>query len=348
MAWEVSSASGCLARDTIDILFSQSMTPVRFRDVTALQNNEGYQLTIDAPQDLAIDTVYLYKSNELSDSVFLEAFVESDFPEIIYNTISYPGEHVAYYVESLDMCGNRGTTPDEWLWNWKRPSVLDTSRINGVIYDLSWNDFGGRKAETYNVLRRIGNGQEEVIGSTDPGINHFTVFQHSTDTLEFQLETLFDDSGTVLFDYYSARSLVLKLPPSDSDIVFDTVFIYDTVTVHQTVTDTIWTYQNMAVTDSLVIDVDLDDGAPGINVQQILVYPNPTVSYLVLEVVGEFRLSGYRLKIADTSARVVYDAGFTDPRIEIQMTDFGETGLYFLEIFDDDGNIAYTGKVILR
>jgi len=348
IAWEVSSESGCLARDTIEVQFTPSETPVRFSDATALQESNGYQLSIKAPLGQAIDTVYLYKRNEMSDSVFLASFSGMDFPEITYDVPSYPGEQVTYVVESVDMCGNSYTTPDDWPWGLKQPSVLDTTRINAIIFDLSWNAFGGREPEAYDIYRRIGGGGEEMIGSTVPGVSHFTVFQHKTDTMEFQLETRFGNSGTIPVDYSSARSLVLKLPPSGSDIVIDTIFIYDTIHVHREVIDTIRTYQNMWVTDSLVIDVELDDGVPGINIQQILVYPNPTASHLVIETAGEFRLSGYRLKISDMAARVVYDAVFTDPRIEIQATDFGETGLYILEILDSDGSIAYSGKIILR
>jgi len=122
--------------------------------------------------------------------------------------------------------------------------------------------------------------------------------------------------------------------------VFDSAFvtIFDTVTTY--------VFDTIAVTDTLYIDLSFVSSTI-INNGNILVYPNPTYDFVIIE--NEFYnlTSEYSIEIVNISGQVVYTGSLDSPTQEISVADIGETGVYLIHI-KDGSNIVVTKHLILN
>jgi hypothetical protein len=126
--------------------------------------------------------------------------------------------------------------------------------------------------------------------------------------------------------------------------VYDTTYfnVYDTVLVTQI--DTVY----LTVTDTLIIDVSLIGINPPTFEYQVLVYPNPTNSYLHVEVPQNMIGQSYSMEIKNSIGQSMFGVAMNQPLIQINFNSFGAAGSYTLSIKDSGGNIVDTKVIILQ
>ena len=133
---------------------------------------------------------------------------------------------------------------------------------------------------------------------------------------------------------------------STSEPCDSVILIFDTVTT--TIFDTVTTYifDTIAVTDTLYIDLSFVSSTI-INNSNILVYPNPSYDYVIIE--NEFYnlTSEYAIEIVNISGQVVYSSSLDSPTLQISVAaDIGESGVYLIHI-KDGSNIVLTKHLVI-
>jgi hypothetical protein len=173
------------------------------------------------------------------------------------------------------------------------------------------------------------------------------IYDTVIDTIYNTINNIIND--TVIIEI--CDSSVVTVIDSALITVYDTITttIYDTnfvtvldssfVTIYDTVTNNI--YDTISVTDTLYIDLSFVSSTI-FNNSSILVYPNPTNDYVIIE--NEFYnlTSELSIEIVNISGQVVYTSSLDSPTLQISVADIGESGVYLVHIKDGDNNIILT------
>jgi hypothetical protein len=131
--------------------------------------------------------------------------------------------------------------------------------------------------------------------------------------------------------------------------VFDSISIYDTLTVIDTLTLTIHdtNYISISVTDTLYMDVSFTSSS-GVETNTLLVYPNPASDIVIINNGNYANMSNYTVEIVNSLGQQVFNSNINTQLFQIPITDLGSTGLYFINIVDNNNNIVVTKHLILN
>ena len=152
----------------------------------------------------------------------------------------------------------------------------------------------------------------------------------------------------------STDSLTTQMGNCDSVVnhyskyIFDTNYYTDTITTEVFDTTYVTVYDSISVTDTLIIDVLITGLTPPNNVNTIKVYPNPASDYVVINTGVYNQMPDYNLKIFNTLGQTVFENLINQEEFQINVNDFGGYGTYFIKIFDDQGTLLDTRKLILQ
>ncbi len=155
--------------------------------------------------------------------------------------------------------------------------------------------------------------------------------------------------------YYleSIDTLLTSIGSCDSLLKHYSMYVYqpkyftDTVYVNDTTYITV--YDSIAVTDTLIIDVTITSLTPPENISTIKVYPNPAKDYVYIDCDDFYsQMNDYRIKIISSSGSVVFESYITQQLFKIDINNFGQTGLYFIQIIDDSNKIIEVKKILLE
>lgn len=113
--------------------------------------------------------------------------------------------------------------------------------------------------------------------------------------------------------------------------------------------DTIPIFDSVSVTDTLIIDVTITPTDISTVTNTIKLYPNPVKDKLYIYTGSYYNhISDYTIKITDATGLPVFESIINQLLFEINMNEFGKTGLYFVQIIDNDYNIVETRKILLQ
>jgi hypothetical protein len=130
--------------------------------------------------------------------------------------------------------------------------------------------------------------------------------------------------------------------------VYDTIHIYDTIQVYDTLITNVYdtTYISISVTDTLYIDISITSA--GISTSNtILVYPNPTNDFVIIDNGDYANMLYYKINIVNALGQSVFNYLIDVQQFNIPVTDIGPPGLYFINIVDPVDNILVTKQLIL-
>jgi len=108
------------------------------------------------------------------------------------------------------------------------------------------------------------------------------------------------------------------------------------------------TFTMLVNTEEKVVTVDLVTGGVELEKEDITIYPNPVRDKLYINTGGISRMDGYQLKIINQTGVTVFETRMKEPHNEIDLSDWKERGLYFLQVADSQGRILATRKIILQ
>jgi hypothetical protein len=119
------------------------------------------------------------------------------------------------------------------------------------------------------------------------------------------------------------------------------MLVYDTTVVI--------VYDTVAVTDTLIIDVTFTGNGSAVFTNTIRVYPNPTKDVVFIHTGDHYgSLSDYFVKIVNALGEQVFESAFTEQIFEINLSLFGQTGLYFIQVIDQTNQVIDIRKIILE
>jgi hypothetical protein len=119
--------------------------------------------------------------------------------------------------------------------------------------------------------------------------------------------------------------------------------ITDTCITNVTVYDTLLT----TVTDTLVINTNLGLPAPN-NENTILIYPNPASDHITIDNGNYTSMAGYSLKIENNAGQQVFQSLINQAQFFVDLSAWTGDGLYFLHLFDPQGNTVTVRKIVLQ
>ena len=136
-----------------------------------------------------------------------------------------------------------------------------------------------------------------------------------------------------------------------------TFTVYDTLTVYETVYDTVYTYETIydtvttyvTVTDTLLIDITFTgfEGQPSW-LNTVTVFPNPASDHITIDY-GNFALmAGYNTIITDAAGATVYSSSVNSQQVEIDINAWGATGVYYMMIYDLNGELVAVRQIVLE
>ncbi|MBC7413173.1 MAG: T9SS type A sorting domain-containing protein [Bacteroidia bacterium] len=107
-------------------------------------------------------------------------------------------------------------------------------------------------------------------------------------------------------------------------------------------------YQNVTVTDTLVINTGITGFNPITYKNTIKVYPNPTNDHITIDNGNISNLTGYQIKITNSLSQQVFQSGITQQQFYVDLSTWTGNGIYFVHIIDAQGNTIDIKKIVLQ
>ena len=117
---------------------------------------------------------------------------------------------------------------------------------------------------------------------------------------------------------------------------------YDTIFTN--VSDTVL----LTVTDTLIIDVNFIGFNPVQFEHSVKAYPNPAKDHLVMDIPSAMITQGYSIDIKNSAGQSVFQSQLNQAQLQIDLTTWGNGGLYFLHLLDSNGSMVDVKKIILQ
>jgi opacity protein-like surface antigen len=107
-------------------------------------------------------------------------------------------------------------------------------------------------------------------------------------------------------------------------------------------------YQNITVTDTLIINTNLVGFNPVTYQNSIKIFPNPTNDHITIDYGNFATLSGYQLKIENSLGQQVFQTTINQQSNYLNLSNWGGNGIYFLRLIDPQGNTIDIRKIVLQ
>ena len=131
----------------------------------------------------------------------------------------------------------------------------------------------------------------------------------------------------------------------------DDIAIYNRVLNQQEITDLYngnICYQNITVTDTLLINMGITGFNPVTYNNTIKIFPNPANNHITIDYGNFANLNGYQLKIENSLGQQLFQTNITQQTDYLSLNNWGGNGLYFVHIIDAQGNTIDIRKIVLQ
>lgn len=107
-------------------------------------------------------------------------------------------------------------------------------------------------------------------------------------------------------------------------------------------------YQNITVTDTLLINTIITGFNPVIYKNTIKVWPNPTHDHITIDNGNLVNVTGYQIKITNSLSQQVFQSAITQQQFYVDLSTWTGKGIYFVHIIDGQGNTIDIKKIVLQ
>ena len=107
-------------------------------------------------------------------------------------------------------------------------------------------------------------------------------------------------------------------------------------------------YQNITVTDTLLINTGITGFNPITYKNTIKVWPNPTNDHITIDNGNIANLTGYQIKITNSLSQQVFQSAITQQQFYVDLSTWTGNGIYFVHIIDGQGNTIEIKKIVLQ
>ncbi|WP_258105656.1 LamG-like jellyroll fold domain-containing protein [Marinoscillum sp. MHG1-6] len=238
------------------------------------------------------------------------------------------GSTVRYFFGQLDdiRIYDRALAPDEILTLYYEPNCSDTIVNDTTTYFVSSPGFESSIQVIYFDSTEM---QSTNIGECDSLINHYSRYVFDA--------TYFTDT--------------IQINDTIKTAVYDTTFVTIRDTIITKIVDTTFVtiYDSIAISDTLIIDIKFTGLNTSESLNTIKVYPNPAKDKIFIHSGEEYeQLNDYTIKILNISGDIIFHSDITNQLFDIDIGEFGGTGLYFILITDDNDEVIEIRKILLQ
>jgi hypothetical protein len=135
------------------------------------------------------------------------------------------------------------------------------------------------------------------------------------------------------------------------DGVIDDIGIWNRALNQQEITDLYNAnicYQNITVTDTLIIKTGITAFNPVTYNNTIKIFPNPTNDHITINYGNYATINGYQLKIENSLGQQLFQTNISKQSDYLDLTNWGGNGIYFVRIIDPQGNTIDIKKIVLQ
>ena len=107
-------------------------------------------------------------------------------------------------------------------------------------------------------------------------------------------------------------------------------------------------FQTITVTDTLLINTNLTGFNPVTYQNTIKIWPNPTNDHITIDNGNLANLTGHQIKISNALGQQVFQSAITQQQFYVDMSTWGGTGIYFVNLINAQGVTIETRKIVLQ
>lgn len=159
------------------------------------------------------------------------------------------------------------------------------------------------------------------------------------DTLTVYDTLVYYNDTVTLYDSVSVCDSII--------IIYDTLLYSDTITYYDTITFNDTNYISIGVTDTLYMNVVFTNSLAS-NYTIIKIFPNPANDFLNIHNGDYSNITDYELKISNGLGQSVFSSLINIPQFQIPISVIGSSGLYYIQVFDNNGNLIVTKQLIIN
>ncbi len=107
-------------------------------------------------------------------------------------------------------------------------------------------------------------------------------------------------------------------------------------------------YQSVTVTDTLIINTGILGYNPITYDNAITMYPNPAKDHLTIDCGTLAKVTGYQIKVTNSLGQEVFKTTLNQQQITTPLNAWGGTGMYFVNVYNAQGQQIEVRKIILQ
>jgi hypothetical protein len=107
-------------------------------------------------------------------------------------------------------------------------------------------------------------------------------------------------------------------------------------------------YDSLTCTFEVTIPDTITTALREIEFKDLRIFPNPVLDQLNIEISNLESINDFNLRIVNSLGQEKINCRLTPPGMQIPARSIGESGLYFIQITDQYGNIIETRKLLLK
>ena len=107
-------------------------------------------------------------------------------------------------------------------------------------------------------------------------------------------------------------------------------------------------YQNITVTDTLVINTGILSFNPVTYNNTVTIYPNPAKDHITIDCGNLANVTGCSIKIFNELGQEVFSAAMNTQQYSVPFNTWTGNGLYLVKIYDASNNVLNTKKIVLQ
>jgi hypothetical protein len=246
--------------------------------------------------------------------------------------------------------------------------ILDTSQVNGGAIVSKRNAFGSGNYFSIDWINSPGFEIDETnfsnyVTNTLPGtfLNawHNYLFIRDSLTLSIYLDGFLQSQtlSPTVQNFSNSVNSTFGARYNNSTLVeyfkgqIDDIGIWNRALTQQEITDLYngnICYQNITVTDTLLINMGITGFNPVTYNNTIKIFPNPTNDHITIDYGNFANMNGYQMRIENSLSQEVFQTSITQQSDYLNLTTWGGNGLYFVHIVDPQGNTIDIRKIVLK
>ena len=107
-------------------------------------------------------------------------------------------------------------------------------------------------------------------------------------------------------------------------------------------------YQNITVTDTLLINTNITGFNPVTYENTIRIWPNPTNDHITIDAGDLNVMNGYSIRITNSLGQQMFQSAINQQQFYLDLSTWTGNGMYFVNIIDPSGNIIDVKKIVLQ